>query len=288
MESKGHKNKDELLIQELRKIILKEDRNELEQLKTTLNNPKLLAQKVDPIIQERIDFLKNNFPNEFNASVEKIVESKLEASQEEIISIIAPRLGLMIKKFVQAQIEQLRESIQAQIDNTLNTGVIGKLRRFLGLAPKADAATFMANAIPPVIEEIFVIEHHSGLLIGSASKNELMNGDVIGGMLTAIKSFVEDSFAKGAQELETIQYETYVILIRSFPSYYIAAAISGTVTATDKNKITEDILRFSQDELHINVKELSGANNPKIKEKLHQYFIDSKKDPITNKQTLTA
>ena len=124
METSGQNTSEQQLMSRLRQVILKEDRPELDYLKETIENPKLLSEKVTPIIEERLDFLKNNFPKEFQLAVNDIVERKLKASQDEILEIIYPTLGKMIKKYVQHQFQLLKESIDEQIRNTFNKGII--------------------------------------------------------------------------------------------------------------------------------------------------------------------
>jgi hypothetical protein len=69
---------------------------------------------------------------------------------------------------------------------------------------------------------------------------------MVAGMLTAIKAFVKDAFTAETQELETIAYETYKIIIKNFKSYYIAAVISGVVTTSSKKELDHAILDFSE------------------------------------------
>lgn len=52
----------------------------------------------------------------------------------------------------------------------------------------------------------------SGLLIGSYSRGNIADKDMISGMLTAIKSFVEDAFSKEGQDLEDIKFENFNFL----------------------------------------------------------------------------
>ena len=72
-------------------------------------------------------------------------------------------------------------------------------------------------------------------MIANVSKQEdNIDKDMIAGMLTAIKSFVEDAFAKEEQSLELIQYEFYNIYIQNLASYYIATVISGSFNSDFK------------------------------------------------------
>ncbi len=72
-----------------------------------------------------------------------------------------------------------------------------------------------------------------------------MDKDMISGMLTAIKSFVEDAFSGGGQDLESIEYELYTIHIQNFFSYYIAVVVSGNYTQTFENELENELLELS-------------------------------------------
>jgi flagellar motor component MotA len=73
-----------------------------------------------------------------------------------------------------------------------------------------------------------------------------MDKDMISGMLTAIKSFVEDAFSGGAQNLEAIEYELYTIHIQNFFSYYIAVVVSGNYSRTFESDLENELLELSK------------------------------------------
>ncbi|NNE29190.1 MAG: hypothetical protein HKN16_06115, partial [Saprospiraceae bacterium] len=96
------------------------------------------------------------------------------------------------------------------------------------------------------IEEMFVVQRDSGLLIGVASRQPKVNQDMIAGMLTAIKSFAEDAFMQGAEDLDFIEYDTLKLSIQNFPSYFVVAALSGSISAKEKSDFTSQILDFAK------------------------------------------
>jgi len=274
-------------IELLKQILLKEDRNEVEQLKALLNNPEALSQKVSPIVEQHLDYLKKNFPNEYHKTIENIIERKLESSQEELLNTISPVMGQMIRKYVQHQFQLLKEGLDQRIDATLNQGVIGRVRHLFGGKPKISSEEIIASLDRPTIEEIYVIEHHSGILLGSASRTETIDIDVIAGMLTAIKSFVEDAFKRGEEQLETIQYGTFSILLVNFHSYYIAAAISGSMSMKERIGLESDLAKFAEKELKINMQKADGTSNLLIKQKLEKHFFEPQQKALQpeNKKT---
>lgn len=270
----------------LKEILLAEDREELQRLRRVLDEPEQLTERVGPIIEERLDFMKNNFPVEFRLAVDKIIEQKLEASKDELLEIIYPTLGQMIKKYVQHQIQLLKESIEEQLRNTFQKGIIGRIRlAFFGVKAKQMSEEILSNLDGPLIEEIFVIEHHSGILLGSASRQNTIDLDMIAGMLTAIRSFVEDAFQRGEQQLESIRYETFTILLENFHNYYIAAAVSGAMSEKERGQLSDDLMKFAEAELKMNLKKKDGSSHHDIKTRLERQFFAPKVDGLPPKNT---
>jgi hypothetical protein len=96
------------------------------------------------------------------------------------------------------------------------------------------------------LEEIFLVDTQTGLLRGHYSLNNLADPDMIAGMLTGIKSFVEHAFMKGEQELQTLEYDRYKILVVNFQSFYFACVLSGPANARMKEEINERVLSFAE------------------------------------------
>ena len=90
-------------------------------------------------------------------------------------------------------------------------------------------------------------------MLASYTRNKKIEQDIIAGMLTAIKMFVEDAFKKENQLLETIEYSSYKIYIQSFNKFYVAVVLSGTMSAKFKSRLDDNIMNF--------VKKISDTRN---------------------------
>jgi hypothetical protein len=260
------------LMAKLRGILLKDDRPDIHQTKEVLDKKDLLGEKVNPIIDEHIDYLKQHFPKEYTKVVNRMIDAKIKDSQAEIINIMYPVLGTMIKKYIQFLFQEMKEDI----DNKMKSMFSGKGKlwhlknKLLG---RDSSAAIIASLDTAILEEIFIIQHNSGLVIGSASLNPIVNRDVVGGMLTAIKAFVEDAFEQEKEHLELVQYGTYRIMLQNFHSYYFALAIKGSMSATESNNFRNQVFDFSQKttELH-NEREIMDHES-EISGHLLEHFI---------------
>ena len=256
----------------LKKILLTDEKevtqslaSEIERLKAILDAPQELAQKIDPLIEQKI----NNFTKDkLSPLVVTSLKAEIKNSQEAVVEALFPIIGKMIKKYIASEINLLNERINAQIAKAFS------FKNFFKSAfrKKEVANEIIVNAIKPELLEILVIEKESGILIAKHSKEDqnFIDEDMIAGMLTAIKCFVEDAFKTDAQNLETINYELYTLHIQNFYNYYITAVVTGPYNATTKDLLETKILDFAQ-----NGVSKDDINNSEIfTQRLKAYFTN--------------
>jgi hypothetical protein len=236
-------NDPETRIAELRTILLQQERAQIAELREVLDNKALLSARVSPIFEDRINAIKANFSQEFGKMVDNSVAAKLESSREELLNIIYPVLGRMIRKFVAQQIAELKDAMDAQTQS-LFSFKHWKIRFksiFLGVK-KSDLA--LSTLQTAQIEEIYTIQMDSGLLLGSYSHGGTVDQDMIAGMLTAIKAFAEDAFGTNKDDLEQIEYGSYKILMQRSQHYYMAIVVAGALSVYEREKLTDEALNF--------------------------------------------
>ncbi len=267
MKTQPNRGEEDLLLEKFREILLREDRKKLSELEATLQEKQKLSEKVSPIIEDHINFLKQNFPREFQTEVDRIIDIKLQRSQEKIIELVFPKLGLLIRKFIAHEIDLLRERIDQQVKNSW----FGSLKRWLKGVKASDE--ILANLHRPSIREVFIIERDSGLLLGSASLQHTIDKELLAGMLTAIKLFMEDAFRRGEEEVELIHYGLYEIFIQNFYGFYIALAIRGSLSMQERDQLSKQLFTFVNEELNTDLKDLKPSFYAQVNQKLEQYFL---------------
>ncbi len=268
-----------VLMAQLKEILLREDRSALEELQRTLNEKQLLAEKINPIVEDHLTYLKQNFPKEYAKIVNRMVEQKLKSSQTEILDVIYPVMGKMINKYITFQFQEMKDSINARIDAFFSKqGIFWWIRnKIFGID---NAEMLLSSLDTPIIEEIFVIQRDSGLLYGSATLYPTINRDVVAGMLTAIKSFVEDAFEREHEDLEMIQYGSYKILIENMPSHYFALAMSGSISNTEGAALRNQIIDFIQENELLQSEHFDTVSQEKISQALDSQFIAPQRERL--------
>ncbi len=240
-------------------------------LMISIQDHKVLSEKIAPFIQEVISSdLKKNFPDEYRVEVSKTIED----SQEEIVNVIYPKLDLMIKKFVTQQFQKLKESVDERVTevktNMSFKSIVKRIKHSMMGVSRGDE--IMSQIDKPMLEELFIIQKHSGILMGHASIKENIDQDVIAGMFTAIRSFMEDAISS-KQELEMIFYENNYILLHNLPSYYFAAILTGSISATEKEILIEELNTFAEKHIPFHLNDITEDSFKYLSEKAYTHFF---------------
>ncbi len=254
----------EVLLQEEHKLSADLSKR-LNKLETSFDSEEEVAHRIRPILNKHLDeFTKTTL----SALIVKGLRKEIENSQEAVVEALYPIIGKMIKKYIASEINLLNEKINNQINKALSfKNLFNSIFRRNSISDQ-----IIIEATKPILLEIFVIEKESGILIANYKRegHSSMDEEMVAGMLTAIKSFVEDAFQKESQNLETITYDLYTLHIQNFFNFYITSVISGPYNLTTKNILENKILDFAQNGISREDLEKSEIFNQKLKD----YFIN--------------
>lgn len=240
----------------LKDILFTDDRQYIEKiserielLEKTVNEKERLSSKVDPIIENQLSEFTKNIPTTLGPTITETLREQIRTQRDEVVDALFPILGKMIKKYIAQEIKILSE----KIDNQFNFLTRWKIRIKAFFSGKKQKELLLQQLSTAKIEQVLLIEKDSGILKASYSKTRSIDEEMISGMLTAIKSFVEDAFAQKDQSLELIEYELYQIHLQSFVTHYIAVVISGPFGLKSKNKLQDIIFDFYNRYMAMNV-----------------------------------
>lgn len=260
----------------LKDILFTDDRKFAEKIaerisiiEQTVNERKNLSEKVNPIIaQELAEFLKE-IPTTLGPTITATLKEEIRKNKEEIVDALYPILGKMIKKYISQEIKLLIEKINKQLS------VKSWSRKFKSwFGDVKEAELVLSELSSASIEQVLLIERGSGILAASYSKTKTIDEDMISGMLTAIKGFVEDAFGQKNQNLELIEYELYHIHLQSFVAYYVAVVVSGNYTLQAKGKVQDLIFDFYDDFSGKNLDKLFSSSDEKRKIMIDRHSLE--------------
>ncbi len=274
----GSDNIDEKLAV-IRHILLHGDRARIEQLENIINDTNLLGEHVNPIIDNRVADIKEDFSNTFGKEVGAEFEKKLLLSEDLLLTVLSPMMGKMIRKYISKEMQELKDKIDSQLKRSFS------LKRYYHLIRAKvfgieSSALFLADLddFKTKVQDIFTIQRNSGLVIASAHSDESQggDGDIFSGMLTAIKAFGEDAFKKSGgekQELEFIEYDSHKIFLQSHHNYFFAAVLNGSLSNSEKDKLADQLMEFAGKEKKLNIQNINGEDSAYISDKLKKAFF---------------
>lgn len=250
----------ELLKQEQQMILVEEE----------TKNPEYFRKKVQPVITERIKELKNNFHDLFGEEVKDTVNKEIRNSQDDFIEAIYPIIGRLVKRYVSYQFQLFVEAMEEQRKNAFSFQRWRyRFKRWFG---RGDNVEIIEELLAPTIEEVYLIQKDSGLLLGCFSTNNLTDMDMIAGMFSAIKSSAEFIFSKQTAELRTIEYENFKVIIFDFYKYYAAAVVDGNSTPSFLQKLETTLNEFDENQMPKLIIEVDDGLFKQVSKKLKKAF----------------
>ncbi len=248
--------KSETLFSRVKKTIFQEEQeslkkfsSELDEINSDMHDLKVQVGKnvrkedLELYFDDKLEYMQNNFPDLFGEFVTKAIKVQIKESQNEVIDALYPIMGKLIGKYIRVEIEKLSQRIDSQLDKAFSfQGLWLRIKAFFSGVKYEDI--ILRDASEAQLEEVFLISEGSGLLLGKYSHTELIDSDIIAGMLTGIKHFISDAFQKGGQNLDTLVYDDYEIVVFNFQTFYIACVLQGQLLANLKEKLHEHVLEF--------------------------------------------
>lgn len=239
----------------LKDILFEDARKRNEELASKVNaideiisDREKLEPRIALILEDQVEFLEKNFPQLFGNAITASIRKQIKESQEEVVDALYPIMGKMVKKYIYRELALLSERIDRQLEKAFSwEGWVTRIKAWCGGVSEKEI--IMKGLARPHLEEVFIIQQHTGLLIGSYSKNNTLDKDMIAGMLTAIKSFVKDAFRGGGQELETIEYENYKLVISNLRSFYVVLVFTGFMNAGFRSELDDMLVDFQKEVL---------------------------------------
>mgnify|MGYP001126526929 CR=1 FL=1 len=260
----------------LRQLLLEDEQREHEQLtrqvvelREDFNTRQRLQKKIDPIIDDKLSYVREHFPELFGSVLTQAIKRQIQESRGEVIDALYPIIGKLIKKYIVVELNVLSEKIDQQLDQAFSWDM-WQHRLKAWVTGQSLGKEIITQAIEPTVQEIFIVEQHSSVLLGSYSRQNIMDRDMIAGMLTALQGFAKEAFAKEHQDLQTIEYETYKILLKNFHTFYVAVTVSGIVNEKFKQETDDLILDFVHEV--VNTRPTAQGEADYLSEPLRLYF----------------
>lgn len=156
------------------------------------------------------------------------IKIQIRESRQSLVEALFPIIGEVVQRYVGEFFRELQRNIDARLKSTIGPERVARRAnaRLRGI-PASELE--IRDSLPFTIREIFLIQTGSGLLMAHGGSDQAIDSDLISGMLTAVRSFMHDSFnqQETTNPVDEIQYGEQRIIIQDGRLCYLAIVIGG-------------------------------------------------------------
>lgn len=208
-----------------------------------------ISSALAPILPDAVTEQVTNYPGEFAKALApemgKAIKEQIDIERDAMVDALYPVIGSTITKYMGEAIA----AINQKVENTLSPeGISRKLRaKFQGIS---EAELIFKEAMPFSIQGIFLIHKASGLVIAEVQPfgKQHLESEMVAGMLTAIRSFVNDCIAQSGNisELDRIDYGNCEIILEVAGYCYLAVVTQGNAPSSFLEKMRSALVTIVQ------------------------------------------
>ncbi|HJR49672.1 MAG TPA: hypothetical protein VJ794_01115, partial [Gemmatimonadales bacterium] len=223
---------------ELRELILGAERRRLQELERRLDAAGLTREELAELLPEAIVLRAGRdrqLARALAPTVENAIGESVRRNPRQIATAIFPVLGPAIRKAIADALAGLVASINSALEHSVSPrGLRWRLEAWRTGVPFAQIV--LKHALVYRVEQVFLIHAETGLLLSHAWTPELppSDPDLVSGMLTAIRDFVADSFARDgdAGGLRRFTVGELTVMVEQGPQAILAAVVRGQASDT--------------------------------------------------------
>ena len=183
-----------------------------------------------PVLPEAVSKGVSNSPGELakalGPEMGPAIKEQISVERDAMVDALYPVIGSTISKYMAEAIRAINE----KVENAFSLeGMSRKLRaKIQGVS---EAELIFKESMPFTVQAVFLIHKGSGLVISEVQPldQQRLESEMVAGMLTAIRSFVNDCIAQSGNvsEIDQIEYGNSKIILEVAGYCYLAAVTQG-------------------------------------------------------------
>ncbi|MEM6445991.1 MAG: OmpA family protein [Cyanobacteria bacterium P01_D01_bin.123] len=185
-----------------------------------------IAPEMATALREQVRLEPDAIANAIAPEMGKAIKDQIVMERDAMVDALYPVIGSTIAKYLAATLENINRKLEEALSVE---GVKRKIRaRLQGIS---EAELLLRESVPFFVQNVFLIHKNSGLVIAEAQQAEgpMLESDMIAGMLTAIRSFVNEYIAQSGDmsELDDIKYGNSEVMLEVAGYCYLAVVVQG-------------------------------------------------------------
>jgi outer membrane protein OmpA-like peptidoglycan-associated protein len=194
------------------------------------NSPQEIAKAIAPevaaAIQEQIRLDRNSISSALGSEMGRAIKNQIELERDAMVDALYPVIGNTVSKYMVDVVKNINNKVeQALTPEGIKRKIRAKMRGI------SEAELILQESVSYEVQAIFLIHKASGLIIEEVQSLTLerkLESDLLAGMLTAIRSFVNDCISLDrTSELNQIEYGDVKIILEVGGYCYLAAIVKG-------------------------------------------------------------
>jgi len=284
-------------IDELRALIVGPEQRSLAALQARLDDKEGRAEDLAEVLPRVLlqHAQDPHFTTALTPPIEKAITTSVQRNPKPLADALFPVMGPAIRKAVAAGLAGMVDSLNRTLEHSLS-GRSLRWRLEAMRTGKSFAEVVLIKTLLYRVEQVFLIDRKSGLLLSHvwADSTDVQDADMVSGMLTAIRDFVQDSFKVSAGDsLEALKVGELSVWIEPGPRAIVAAVIRGAAPPDFRNRLQEAVesihLQFGDalESFNGDTAPLADARNT-LEACLHAEFRADEKKPRTRGAWIVA
>ncbi|MEM9666318.1 MAG: OmpA family protein [Bacteroidota bacterium] len=257
----------------LRQVLVGPERDALdrlqvrfEALQTQYDDVQARITRVGQVLPEAILFHRDQDATLIEAlrpTVESSIRHSITRDPKPLADALFPIMGPAIRRAIQRALRDLVATMNRALEYSFTLrGLRWRVEAYRTGVPLAEV--ILRHTLRYRVEQVFLIHRSTGLLLAhvTADHIESMDPDLVSGMLTAIQSFVHDSFgADDEDHLESLRMGDLTVRAAQGPEAVLAAVVRG-VPPPELQRVLETALEEVHEQLGSVLSAFDGQTEP--------------------------
>jgi len=253
-DSPGTRENKKQTYENLRDLLLAPEKQEIAGLRRRIENPAIRAEDVSAVVAEAVELRRERGGGEalnraLTPSVEEALRESVRKDPSVLASALFPVMGPAIRKSIAESIRSMLESFNEALEHSFSVrGIRWRFESMRTGQPFAEIV--LLHSLLYRVEQVFLIHKATGLVLGHCVAPRVATQDpaLVSGMLSAIQSYVRDSFeAPKEDSLDSLQVGELEVWVADGPQAILAAVIRGHALASYRETLTKTIEQIHRD-----------------------------------------
>ena len=235
-------------LEQLKRLLFDTELQSVETLRKHLLDPQQRITDNAEILAESINIAaeKQNLVAALSSPVNQCIQTIVAEKPQQFADSLFPVMGPAIRKSISETLKSFVQSTNQMIEQSMSL----KSLRWRWEAKRSGvpfSEIVLKHSLLYRVEEIFLIQQGSGLLIEHVSHPDVIthDSDAISAMLTVIRDFSRDSFATEANDsLQTVEFGDQTLWIFDGPKALLACVNRGIVPKTNRTDLQSVLEQF--------------------------------------------